>query len=293
MKHNWPITLMLVGMFLLAQIIGLGIIRSYIDPVKTLEEGVVSWKALPNIAGYGLERPEVAPSISVLYIIIALLIGTVLILLIMRWQKTSLWKLWFWLAVALCLHIAFASVMASGFALLLAVVFASLKILRPTILIHNFTELFIYGGLAVIFVPLLTVMTTIILLVLISFYDMYAVWKSKHMARLAQFQAKSGIFAGLLLPYAPGKIVISRKQVKKTTKIRTAILGGGDIGFPLIFAGVVLKDIGIQPALLIVLGSALALFGLLWFGHKKKFYPAMPFLTAGCMVGYGLALFLF
>lgn len=286
MKHNWTITILLVGLFLLAQIIGLAIINSYIDVAKTAETGKVMWKSLPSIAGYVIERPDVSPSVSVIYIAIALIIGTIIILLLMRWQKVLVWKLWFWIAVVLCLHIALSAFMPQKYALLTAIVFGSLKIFRPRVLVHNLTELFIYGGLSVIFVPLLTPLTAIVLLILISLYDMYAVWRSEHMTRLAQFQAQSKVFAGLLLPYLPQKIVL--KAPAKLKKIRTAILGGGDIGFPLIFAGVVMKTVGVQQAVLVALTASIALFALLWFGQKNKFYPAMPFLTAGCLVGYGL-----
>jgi presenilin-like A22 family membrane protease len=290
MKHNWPITILLVSMFLLAQVVGLLVVKSYIDVQKTAETGTVEWKNLPSIGGIGMERPEAPPITSVIYILVALVIGTVLILLIIRWQKVMLWKMWFWLAVVLCLHIAFSAFMKSTYALALALVLGSLKIFKPGIVVHNVTELFIYGGLAVIFVPLLNPIAAIVLLLVISCYDMYAVWKSKHMTHMAQFQAKSGIFAGLLLPYAPKKIVL--KVPEKHGALRTAILGGGDIGFPLIFAGVVMKTAGLQQAAIIALGATLALFCLLYWGQRKRFYPAMPFLTTGCLIGYGLALLL-
>lgn len=287
MKHNWQITLLLIAMFFLAQIIGLFIIKSYIDIQKTSETGEVSWKELPAIGGYGMQRPDTTPGVSVVYIITAIIIGTILILIIMRLQKAMLWKLWFWLAVVLCLHIAFSAFMPSIYALLLALLLGSLKIFRHGILVHNATELFIYGGLAVIFVPMLSPISAIALLLLISVYDMYAVWKSQHMAKMAQFQASSGIFAGLLLQYTPKKIVLKATKTKGMT--RTAILGGGDVGFPLIFAGVVMKTAGVSQSLMVALGATVALFALLYFSQKKKFYPAMPFLTAGCLIGYGLA----
>ena len=66
-----------------------------------------------------------------------------------------------------------------------------------------------------------------------------------------------------------------------------AILGGGDIGFPLLFAGVAMKVFGFKA--LIVSGFAtLSLLFLFWMSEKKKFYPAMPFLTAGCFLGYAV-----
>ena len=67
-------------------------------------------------------------------------------------------------------------------------------------------------------------------------------------------------------------------------------MGGGDVGFPLIFAGVVLNNYNLISALIVVLFVSLALLGLMLFGKEKKFYPAMPFLTAGCFLGYLVSL---
>ena len=108
---------------------------------------------------------------------------------------------------------------------------------------------------------------------------MIAVWKTKHMIKLAKFQTKLKLFAGLLIPYKSGR------------EIKTAILGGGDIGFPLLFAAAVLKDPGIGiKALIIPLTTGLMLAALFFFGQKNKFYPAMPFLTIGCFLGYFIVL---
>ena len=52
-------------------------------------------------------------------------------------------------------------------ALALAIPLAYLKIYKRNLLIHNFTELLVYPGIAVIFVPILNVFTIISLLILI------------------------------------------------------------------------------------------------------------------------------
>ena len=63
--------------------------------------------------------------------------------------------------------------------------------------IHNLTELLIYPGLAGVFVPLLSIWTMIFLLVLISVYDMWAVWHSGIMQKMAKYQInKLKIFSG-------------------------------------------------------------------------------------------------
>ena len=104
---------------------------------------------------------------------------------------------------------------------------------------------------------------------------MIAVWKTRHMIKLAKFQAKARVFAGLLIPYDKSK--------------NSAILGGGDIGFPLLFAGVAFKTLYFK-AFIIPLFASLALIYILVKAEKKKFYPAMPYLTVGCILGYLVAL---
>ena len=106
---------------------------------------------------------------------------------------------------------------------------------------------------------------------------MIAVWKTKHMIKLANFQTRLKVFAGLLIPYKYGK------------DVKTAILGGGDIGFPLLFASAVLRVYGFK-ALLIPIATSVLLVMLFTFGKKNRFYPAMPFLSIGCFLGYVLVL---
>ncbi|MBW3004262.1 hypothetical protein KY310_00315 [Candidatus Woesearchaeota archaeon] len=283
MKHAVKVTLFLVALFLATQVLGLVIVDKYVAS-QDAYTGELSWKALPSIGGVGIERPDIAPEKSFLYILGAIIIGTLLILALIKWGKINLWKLWFFVAVVLCLHVAFSAFISANISIVLALVFGILKVYRPNIYIHNFTELFIYSGLAVIFVPVMNLFAAFALMILLSFYDMYAVWKSKHMISMAKFQTKSGVFAGVLMPYKVKGI--KAKGKKAAQKIRTAILGGGDIGFPLIFTGVVFKSVGLYKALIIPPFAAAALLLLLLLGKKDRFYPAMPFISAGCFVGY-------
>ncbi len=290
MKHSTVITILLIGLFLAAQIVGLFVLKSYIDVPKTAETGNLTWEELPNIAGISFERPQIRESISFVYIIAAVIIGTLLVLLLIRFKTMMLWKLWYLLAVGITLTLSFGAFMSSTAASIVAFFVAITKTFRNNIIIHNLSELFIYAGLAVIFVPVLNVKAMLILLLLISLYDMYAVWKSGHMIKMAKAQAKSGIFAGLLLPYRMPKLARGMTRASKTkmkrVKIRTAVLGGGDIGFPLLFAGVILKTYGFWQAMLVTPFTALALLLLLLLGKKEKFYPAMPFISLGCLAGY-------
>ena len=289
MKHTLKITIMLTIVFLVAQIIGLAVINANIDQKSSEEKGEVVFKALP----YDIERPPIEEQSSFLYIMSAILIGTFLVFLLIRFKKHNLWKIWFLFAVILTLAIAFSAFIPSTIAMTLAILLGIWKVFKPNPVIHNTTEVFIYGGLAAIFVPLMNVFAAFMLLILISIYDMIAVWKSKHMVKMAKFQTASKVFAGLSIPYEkiPTKI---KKGASVEKKVKTAILGGGDIGFPLLFTGVVMKGImldntlliGFLKILIIPAITSIALFILLVKGKENRFYPAMPFLSIGCFVGY-------
>lgn len=311
MKHTWRITLILTLMFISAQVIGLLIVNEYIDHQETVVSGEPQFEELP----FDMARPEVEGEggTAVVLITVAIIIGTLLLLLIMKLKGFLLWKVWFFVAITFALTIALSPFVSKLFfipaeivsliALIIAVTLAYYKIFKQHMVIQNIVELFVYGGLAVMFVSLFDdpskgVLWAFVLLVLISVYDFIAVHKTKHMVSMAKFQTKSKVFAGLMVPYKLPKK--KKKRVKVKAKVKTAILGGGDIAFPLIFSGAVMQNlmisnieiIGFLKTLVITLFATLSLLLLLYISKKDKFYPAMPFLTGGCFVGY-LILFLF
>src|SRR3989344_3158685 len=247
MKHNIKITLILLIMFLVTQFIGLYVVNHYSNPENPLP--------------YGMETPEIQDN-SDFYtslfpsIIIAFIIAVVLLILFTRFKLDFIMRLWFFVVVLIALGIFLSSILPqekyiSLFALLFALPFALIKIYRRNILIHNLTELVIYPGIAAVFVPLLNLWTVTILLILISFYDMWAVWHSGIMQKMAKYQiTQLKIFSGFFIPYISKKqraelVKIKKENPKKLekTKIRAniAILGGGDVIFPIITAGVMLQ----------------------------------------------------
>jgi len=290
MKHPIPMTAFIVVLFFVSQITGLLIVNSYIDVDLSTPDKTV-YKALP----LNVERPPAQDFQAVGLIIGAVFIGTLLLFVIIHFRKANLWRYWYLLSVGVTLTFAFNAFIKEIFAIVLGVVLAIIKVFKPNPLIHNFTELFIYGGLAAIFVPILNIYAAALLLFLISIYDMVAVWKSKHMVKLAKFQTQANVFAGIFIPYDnKGKpVILEDKPSKgKVGTANSAILGGGDMGFPLIFAGIAMKTVGFVNALIIPILATLFLLGLLLYSQKGKFYPAMPFLSAACFLGYGIAAYI-
>lgn len=288
MKHHPSVIFLMLAFFVLTQLIGLIVIKNYME----IKDSQMVWKTLPSVGPFVFDRPEIEQNISFIYVISAILIGTLLFFLLIRFKVNLLWKAWFFLAIFLCLYISFFAFFSQTTSAVIAFILTFLKIFRPSIITHNLSELFIYGGLSAIFVPLFNQFSVSVLLILISIYDMYAVWKSKHMIELAKFQMKSGTFAGILFPYKKEKVVKKEIKVSKIPspkRMQLAVLGGGDVSFPLMFASVMFVDFG-WSALIISLFASFGLLGLFILGKKGKFYPAMPFISIGCFAGYGILL---
>ena len=293
MKHSLKVTMVLIAIFLLAQIAGIAVIAQYLD-VAALQNGEIAWTALP----FGFERPQVEENISYWYLFFAILLGTALAFVLIRFRAMRTWKIWFLLAIVLCLTFSFAAFLPQLLAFGLALFLAVWKIFRPNIIVHNLAEVFVYGGIAAMFVPILNVFSVTMLLLLIAGYDAFAVWQSKHMVKLAQFQSDAKLFAGVFIPYhIKGHSAMPRSAHSSGAGgSPIAVLGGGDIAFPLLFTGAVLKKLALVHPLssaialsgIITLFSGVALTLLLLWAKPKKFYPAMPFLALGCFAGYGV-----
>ncbi len=313
MKHNLKITAILIAMFVITQFIGIYVVNFY-SVVKVSPEGQVQNITSPNKLPYGMEPPSVQKETDFWYfipsLIFAFVIAIAMLFILMRFKAELILKLWFFLVVVIALALTFNSFFppsiknASLIALAIAFPLGVMKIFGRNFLVHNLTEPFIYPGIAAVFVKILNVWTVMALLIIISIYDMWAVWKSGIMQKMAKYQIdKLNIFSGFFIPYLSKKQRTRIKKMRKTLsktelrkkkiRVNLAILGGGDVIFPIITAGVMLKTLGIWSAVLVIIGATLGLTYLFFRSEKKKFYPAMPFITTGIFIAIGISYLLF
>jgi presenilin-like A22 family membrane protease len=301
MKHNLKITALLLAMFIITQLIGIYVV-SYYSPVKIVDGEKVNVSA-PSLP-FGLEppqKPETASEYNIIFssIVIAFILAVLLLFFLTKFKFEIILKVWFFVVIVLALSlslIAIFSIKTALIAVAIALPFAAVKMFGRNFLVHNFTELLIYPGIAAVFVPILNVWTIIALLILISVYDIWAVWHSGIMQKMAKYQINTlKVFSGFFVPYVSKKVKSQIKLWKKTLsktklnkkkiKVNVAILGGGDIVFPIITAGVMLKTLGLLSAVFVIIGATIGLAYLFFAAEKKKFYPAMPYITAGILVG--------
>ena len=252
MKYDLKTTLIMVSLFFISQAAGLFIINR-------------------NFELYGVEMFESEEVVSdALYSLpLTILLISILFILIYRLRFKRLLIIWYAFAFMITITISLSGFINEWFALFVAFGLMLIKLSSRDDYFHNMTELLVYGGIAVIILPLLSTFSAVILLIIISIYDFIAVRLSKHMIVLAKTQFELNIFSGL----------------KVSVGDTSAVLGGGDIAFPLILAGVVLRDYSLLPAILVIYGALIGLVTLILIGKENKFYPAMPFITSGCFLG--------
>ena len=324
MKHNWKITILLLSMFLLTQFIGLYVINS--DPFHvevTQADGTM--KNITNPILSAMQPPEVQQQSDFTFnlglIIFSFIIAIVILFLLIKFKINAVLRVWFFSVMVIAMFVTFSSLFRNYIdsiyfiipALFVALGLSFIKVFKRNFIIHNLTELLIYPGIALLFVSMLNFWSVIVLLLLISAYDMWAVWHSGIMQKMAKYQMNNlKVFSGFFIPYIPRNMRLKLKKLKKDKKFKNkkikvniAILGGGDVVFPIITAGVMLNLAkqnkfpsflsslatplfnvpGLIAALFVTAGATLGLGLLFAFSEKKKFYPAMPFITAGMLVG--------
>ena len=312
MKHNTRVTTILVIMFLVTQLIGLFVVSSYSNGLM-----------LP----FGMEPPaeieEASLAGGLSSIITAFVIAVLLFFLLMKINAQTFIRIWYLCVTVLALGLSLFVILNKFginmqlIALAIAIPLAVVKIFKRNVYVHNLTELLIYPGIAAVFISFLnnvfgtSVITAIvILLLIISLYDMWAVWHSGFMQKMAEFQMNNlKLFTGFFVPYADKKnkakikmlkekyknddVKLEKGFKKEKIKVNLAILGGGDIIFPIITAGIFYEVYGLLSGLLIGVLSTVALALLFIMAKKGKYYPAMPFITGGLYLGMALSWLLF
>jgi len=124
------------------------------------------------------------------------------------------------------------------------------------------------------------------LLIIFSVYDFIAVYKTKHMVKIAKEMIEQKAILALVIPPNVSGLRASLGEIKPGGKF--LILGGGDIVFPLLFS-VSLIPSGIFNSLIIAIFSLIGLFIGFYFFSKQKVrqpIPALPPIALFSIMGY-------
>jgi len=231
------------------------------------------------------------PQISFPQFILNFLLATLFILLILRFvkfekEKGTIFKILFILAVLLGGLLFLETWLPEHLSLIFIFVLIFWWLKKPSVLIQDLLIILGIAGTGSILGLSLNPLTVVALLIIFLIYDFIAVYKTKHMVRMAKAMLESRAILALVIP--PNIFGFRESLEKIQPGGKFLILGGGDIAFPLIFS-VSLIPSGIFNSLIVALFSLIGLFASFWFFTKQKErkpIPALPPIALFSIIGY-------
>ena len=166
--------------------------------------------------------------------------------------------------------------------------------------LHDLLLLIALAAAGSIFGYLFSPLTFMIFMLVISVYDVLAV-RFGFMVWMADKLSESASLPAFIFPKNPGDLALNLKAVQfnelrkeESAKREHTILGGGDIGFPLMLAVSVYYAYGLANAILVGAFATLGLMGAfliqkIWL--KGKPMPALPPIAALSLIGYLIVFF--
>lgn len=223
--------------------------------------------------------------------ILFLLASLVMLLFIFLFRRAlAPYKILFGLAIFSGLSIVSASFLDEPWAFLSALLATLLMFWYPVIWLSNIVLALALGGVAAFFGVQFSLISLILFAALIAVYDVIAVYKTKHMVKMARvLLTKRAAFAF----YIPSRAhdMLGRLDLKKVKFGRDVhIIGGGDVAIPaMVISAMVGESIGGAVWMGIAVLAGLALTNRLFFSQKKyKPMPALPPVVLSLIIGYAL-----
>lgn len=174
--------------------------------------------------------------------------------------------------------------------LFLAIICIYLYYLHPKVITQNIAIGLAISGAGVMLGLNIQVWEVLVLLVILSVYDIIAVWKTKYMMTLFKGLEEKGVIMAFIIPSKIKDVFANLNRVQ--TGEEFLILGTGDVVFPIIFAVSALKY-SLWSSIAIILGALLGLSFIHFFfiaRKERKPIPALPPISIGSALGFFISL---
>jgi len=244
-----------------------------------------------------LEKEKVSlPPISFSHFLLYFLLTNIFILGLLffgrKQRKGFVIRLIFLLSIAFSTLLLINTWIPNIFSFALTALLIYLWLKRPSVLVHDVVLVFSMAGAGSILGLRMDPKIVIALLMVFSIYDFIAVYKTKHMIKMAKEMMKKGAIMALIIPSKISDFKGKLEKVKPGGKF--LILGGGDIVFPLLFCSSLISE-GILSSLIVAVFSTLGLlasFLIFILQKEKKPIPALPPIALFSIIGYLITKFL-
>ncbi len=221
------------------------------------------------------------------YFLSAFAAATVLMILLLRSRRGSRWfAAFFSLAVFIGVGIITERLWGAGAAILVT---ASAVLLHYGLRRVAIFDLVLASGLAGITLSLgeaLQPLTILVILVVLSFYDLFAVFVTGHMVQAAEALLERRAFFAIIVPAAPRWFWTDLAAVAPGS--RFLFLGTGDLVLPALLVAATGRS-GTAAALTVLAGALAGLTAMHFIftnQTRRRPIPALPPIALGAILGY-------
>jgi len=240
-----------------------------------------------------LEGGLVPVNISWDYSIIFLAFFLVLSLFFMRFKSFNRFFLKTFLAIVVYsgAQSVFGIVFDFPWSFLAAIVSVLSFVLVKNVLTHNIGMVLGLAGVSGVLGISISPHIVIVLLVLLSFYDIIAVYWTKHMVYMARGMMESGAIFGFVIPFQFSGFLTKNEEAHPKIGENFMVLGSGDITLPAIMASsVAVVSFGQSLVVFLFSLAGLLLTHVIFINQKeRKPMAALPPIATMTIIGYLVA----
>ena len=202
------------------------------------------------------------------------------------------YKIFLALIILVGSQIIFSAYFVSPFDIMLSLVLFAIFYTYKNVFIHNIAIIMGITGVAAVLGLSITPKTGVILFVLLSFYDIVSVYKTKHMIYMARSMIESGAIFGFVIPSKMSGFLAGSNEARSQMGTEFMILGSGDIGLPLVMV-CSLVSVSLAATIITAIFSLAGLFitHLIFVNQKeRKPMAALPPIATMTIIGYLIAI---
>lgn len=256
----------------------------------TLFIGVFSAYNYTPLLGKSIIEP---PSFSWGRIIVFMAFFVILMLVMNKFKKLNAIALKFFLLLVVFSgsQIIIGSLASVPWDLVWALVAVFVFMTVHSVLIHDIGIMLGIAGVSSVLGVTISPQSAVALLVILSFYDIFAVYWTKHMVYLAKGMIESGAIFGFVIPFDIKDMFYHKSNAHQQIGDKFMILGSGDIGLPVILASS-LAVVSLEQAVITSIFSLAGLFltHIIFVNQvSRKPMAALPPIATLSIIGYLVA----
>lgn len=240
--------------------------------------------------------PKVSFELPLIYFFVAVAVVGVILILVPRIALKVVLKIIFLFLFGWGVFVALGFSLSVTVAVAMAVLAALLWLFIPRIWLHNLLMIITLASIGTVFGAFFAPWTAILFMVIISVYDVLAV-RFGYMMWMVKRLSVSDTLPAFVIPKTISGWNMDLRKVRifdDESEREFSVLGGGDVGFPLLLIVSVFFADGFARSLVVAGFSLLGLASAYWVQRKLlkgKPTPALPPISLLSIVGYLIVYF--